>query len=247
MDPVTETPASAPEPKWRPVSRLQRRILGVLVEKAKTTPDAYPMTLNAITTGCNQKNNRAPLMNLNSDDVAQTLDELREIGAVTEVQGSSRVPKYRHQMYEWLGVEKVELAVMAELLLRGEQTLGELRARASRMEPIPGLTELQPILQSLLQKKLVISLTPPGRGQVVAHALYQPQELDAVRARVLAAGPAAFAAGDDTADDSGGPAKPRVPSASREASDALRAELDALREEVAQLRQRVEQIERLIQ
>jgi uncharacterized protein YceH (UPF0502 family) len=204
------------------------------------------MTLNAITTGCNQKNNRSPLMTLNSDDVSQTLDELREMGAVVEVQGGGRVAKYRHQMYEWLGVEKVELAVMAELLLRGEQTLGELRARASRMESIPGVNELQPLLQSLVQKKLVIFLTPAGRGQVVTHALYQPQELDAVRARVQTAA-AATPADDDSGADADEPATPRTASASRAAADAWRPELEALRDEVAQLRQRLEQLERLVQ
>jgi uncharacterized protein len=247
MSSGTEVPTPAPQPKWRPLSRLQRRIVGVLVEKAKTTPDAYPLTLNALTTGCNQKNNRVPIMNLTPDDVSQGLDELRAMGAVVEVQGGGRVPKYRHQLYEWLGVEKVELAVMAELLLRGEQTVGELRAHASRMEPIPGLTELQPVLQALIDKQLVIPLSPPGRGQVVTHALYPPRELEQVRARVLAAGaaePPASGGGE------GGPAEPARPvaaSVSEEELHEVRAALAALRDEVAQLRLRLEQLERLVQ
>lgn len=247
MNPETDTPANPTPPKWRPVSRLQRRVLGVLVEKAKTTPDAYPMTLNAITVGCNQKNNRHPLMNLNSDEVSQTLDELREMGAVTEVQSSSRVAKYRHQLYDWLGVGKVELAVMAELLLRGEQTVGELRARAARMEPIPGMGELQPILQTLLDKKLVLSLTPAGRGQVVSHALYLPQEMDSLRARVQAAGAATVAAEDDAEDRPAERRRTPAAGAAQEALEALRTELQTLREEVAQLRDRIERFERVVQ
>ncbi len=179
---MTETTESqTPGLGWRPLTREQRRVAGVLVEKAKTTPDAYPMTLNAITTACNQKSNRAPLMELDVETVEATLDQLREMGAVTEVQGSGRTVKYRHNLYQWLGVEKVEMAVMAELMLRGQQTLGELRGRASRMEPIADLNELKPVLQSLLTKKLIIELTPPGRGQMVTHNLYFERELEKIR------------------------------------------------------------------
>src|SRR5437867_6021734 len=142
--------------RWQPLSLRQRRVFGVLVEKAKTTPDAYPMTINGLVAGCNQKSNREPQMNLTSEDVEQVLDELRAMGAVTEVQGSGRVAKYRHHAYEWLGVEKTELAVMTELMLRGEQTLGELRGRAARMEPIPDLGALKPVVDSLLKKGLMI-------------------------------------------------------------------------------------------
>jgi uncharacterized protein YceH (UPF0502 family) len=184
-DSTAPTPDASPssERKWQPLSLRQRRVLGVLIEKAKTTPDAYPMTLNAIVAGCNQKNNREPVMNLTADDVEQVLDELRGLGAVTEVQGSGRVAKYRHHAYEWLGVEKTALAVMTELLLRGEQTLGELRGRAARMEPISDLTTLKPVVDSLVQKGLMIELTSPGRGQVVSHALYKERELTELRAR----------------------------------------------------------------
>jgi hypothetical protein len=98
-----------------------------------------------------------------------------------EIQGSGRVAKYRHLLYEWLGVDKVELAVMAELLLRGAQTEGELRGRASRMEPIADLNVLRGILDSLRAKHLVLDLTPAGRGQIISHALYEPEELERLR------------------------------------------------------------------
>src|SRR3974377_1770081 len=111
-----------PAPRWRPLSAIDRRVLGVLAEKAKTTPDIYPMSINAIVTGCNQKSNRAPMMNLEADDVQESLDRLREMGALAMVEGYGRVTKYRHYLYEWLGVDKVELSVMTELLLRGRET-----------------------------------------------------------------------------------------------------------------------------
>jgi uncharacterized protein YceH (UPF0502 family) len=169
-------------PKWHPLDRTERRVLGVLIEKAKTTPDNYPLSLNALTNGCNQKSNRFPQMQLEDGDVQDTCERLRTMGAIALIQGDGRVEKYRHLAYDWLSVDKKEIAVMGELLLRGAQSIGELRARAARMEPIPGLTELRPIIESLRKKKLIILLTPPGRGCVLTHALYQDQELAKVRA-----------------------------------------------------------------
>lgn len=169
-------------PKWRTLERIERRVAGVLVEKAKTTPDNYPLSTNALVNGCNQKNNRYPQMVLDEEQVTDALDSLRKSGAVALIQGDGRVEKYRHLLYDWLGVDKFEMAVMAELLLRGAQTLGELRGRAARMEPIKGIAELGPIVESLRAKGLLIFLTSPGRGGVVTHNLYQPQELAKVRA-----------------------------------------------------------------
>ena len=168
-------------PGWTSLTSKQRRVVGVLVEKSKTTPQSYPMTLNAIRVACNQKSNRSPIMDLDEDDVEDTLIELKEIGAVTEIHSGGRALKYRHQLYDWLGVEKAELAVMCELLLRGAQTLGDLRARAARMEKISGLSELKPIVGCLLEKDLMLEITPPGRGQIVTHNLYEPRELERVR------------------------------------------------------------------
>jgi uncharacterized protein YceH (UPF0502 family) len=226
----TETPSTGqPETRWQPLTAIQRRVAGVLIEKAKTTPDAYPLTLNALTNGCNQKSNRAPHLDLSSEDVEQALEELREMGAVAEVQSGGRVPKFRHYLYEWLGVDKVELAVMAELLLRGEQTIGELRGHASRMDPIPDLNALHPILDSLVEKRLVVMLTPVGRGQVVTHNLYTPERLEELKSE--------FAAGRHAIESE----TPRGPSTralgvSAEQFAALEAEVAQLRAEVARLR-----------
>ncbi|MEL7338149.1 MAG: DUF480 domain-containing protein, partial [Planctomycetota bacterium] len=122
-----------------PLDRYQRRVLGVLVEKAKTTPDGYPMTVNALVNGCNQKSNRSPQMQIDADEVQAALDELRAMGAVMELQGTGRAVKYRHNAYEWFGVSGGQAAVLIELILRGPQTKGELRSRASRMEKLPDL------------------------------------------------------------------------------------------------------------
>ncbi|MEX1042940.1 MAG: DUF480 domain-containing protein [Pirellulaceae bacterium] len=181
----------AEQAAWRPLKENQRRVVGVLVEKAKTTPDAYPMTLNGLTTGCNQKSNRDPQMKLETFEVEDALEQLREMGAVAEVHGDGRVVKFRHYMKDWLGCEGDELAVMAELLLRGPQTVGELRGRAARMGKIPDLTSLQPILDGLREKGLVIPLSPAGRGQVVTHGLYPADEMDRVRKSVVGGGSAA--------------------------------------------------------
>ncbi len=136
-DPSAPQTASTP-PRWQPLGAIDRRVLGVLGEKAKTTPDIYPMSLNAICTGCNQKSNRDPVMQLEPDDVAESLERLRHLGAVGMVEGYGRVTKYRHYLYEWLGVEKLELSVMIELLLRGRRPKGNCAAasRAWTRSPI---------------------------------------------------------------------------------------------------------------
>ncbi len=241
---MTDAASDLPEsqdatPRWKPLSSIDRRVLGVLVEKAKTTPDAYPLSLNAITTGCNQKSNRDPQMNLESDDVEQSLDGLRESGAVGIIQGIGRVTKYRHYAYQWLGVDKVELAVMAELLLRGAQTEGELRGRAARMEPIAGLAELRPVLASLKSKALVSGLTPQGRGHVVTHTLYMPQEMEKLGAQYQG-GPAPLPAASI----------PQEPPPMRQAAAAAGpgdGHLETLRAELARLRDRVAEMQEELQ
>ncbi len=223
---MTESSAPENQPQWQALDSLQRRVLGVLVEKAKTTPDAYPMTVNAIKTGCNQKSNRYPQMDLAADDIQATLDELREMGVVVEVHGDGRAPKYRHKAYEWLGVDKVEMAVMTELLLRGEQTVGELRGRASRMESIDGLSELKPILARLAGRGLVVSLTPEGRGQIVTHGLYPENEKPDPQQVARQAASRSSSSG-----------------ASAPAASSLRTELEALRQTVDELTARVAELE----
>jgi len=219
----------------------QRRVFGVLIEKAKTTPAGYPMTVNAIVTGCNQKSNRQPQMSLDDFDVQNALNELQTLGAVSEVDWMGRAPKYRHQGYDWLGVSKAELAVLAELLLRGEQTLGDLRSRAARMEPIADQAALRPIVDGLVQRGLMIELTPPGRGQIVTHNLYLEPELAELRRR--------GGRHVEHPRESGGfaPAAAREVREAATADRALASEIAALREEVASLREEVRTLTRRLE
>jgi hypothetical protein len=212
-------------------------VLGVLIEKAKTTPAGYPMTINAVVLGCNQKNNRDPLMTLEAFDVERILEELRVLGAVTEAHESTRSSKFRHRGYEWLGVERAELAVMTELLLRGAQTLGELRTRAARMEPIPDLPALKPVVDALVKRGLMIEITGPGRGQIVSHNLYGEGELAEVRARYTGQPPAASFKGDEPA-----PAR-AAPGGTADTIARLSGEIAELRAEVTRLRERVDELE----
>ena len=168
---------------WVPLSPRERRVVGVLAEKGKTTPEYYPLTVAAIVAGCNQKSNRDPITNYDQDDVEDALQSLRKKGASIMVEAGGRVPRWKHTLYEWLKVSKAELAVLIELLLRGPQTEGELRTRVNRMESLPDLAALQTILEALMPRGLVVYLSPPGqrRGVMLTHGLYPPEELEKVR------------------------------------------------------------------
>ncbi|MCA9212379.1 MAG: YceH family protein [Planctomycetales bacterium] len=226
--------------KWQPLGSIERRVLGTLVEKAKTT-DTYPMSLNALTNGCNQKSNRDPQMSLEPHQVEEALEKLRSMGAVAEVQGDSRVAKYRHYAYDWLGVDKYEIAVMAELMLRGAQSVGELRGRAARMEAIADVAALRPVLESLIEKDLVISLTPPGRGQMVTHNLYLPDQLEKVK-RSIGSTVAVNSSESLAASTSSTNHSPRNSDDVAE----LRAEVSELRSEVTQLKSEIEDLRQLM-
>ncbi|HKM54299.1 MAG TPA: DUF480 domain-containing protein [Isosphaeraceae bacterium] len=205
----SEPTTSGTGPTWVPLGPRERRVVGVLAEKGKTTPEYYPLTVAALVAGCNQKSNRDPVTSYDSDEVEDTLQSLRKRGAAILVESAGgRAPRWKHTLYEWLKVSKAELAVLIELLLRGPQTEGELRARASRMEPLPDLAALEALLEALVPRGLVVYLSPPGqkRGVVVTHGLYPPEELEKVRQ--------AFAAtASDSRDDE---APPRI-SSSRDA------------------------------
>jgi uncharacterized protein YceH (UPF0502 family) len=249
MSTESTAPPPAAAPRWHPIGPTERRVLGALVEKAKTTPENYPLSLNALRTACNQKSNRSPQMQLEEPQVEEALDELRKVGAALLVQGDSRVDRYRHLAYDWLGVDKVELAVMAELLLRGAQTVGELRGRAARMEPIKDLAELQPVLASLEAKKLIAYLTPRGRGAVVSHTLYLDREMEKVRREASALPVGRLEADDEEAEISAlTPQRPEITTAPRGpdrppplAASAVAAEVQQLREQVTQLKRELEQ------
>ncbi len=159
-------------------SRKQRRVLGVLLEKAFTVPDQYPLTLKGATTGCNQKNNRDPISNYDEDDVAETLNELQTLGFVGCIHTETgRTERYRHYLRLRTTLTGPQLAIMTELLLRGRQQLGELRTRASRMVQIESQDDLRRELQLLLEANLIRSNGPlERRGIEVDHNLYPEGE-----------------------------------------------------------------------
>jgi uncharacterized protein YceH (UPF0502 family) len=226
---MSEAPTS-----WPVLSIHERRVLGVLVEKAKTTPDAYPLSLNALVTGSNQKSNRDPLLALSEADVETALQEAQQKELVTRIQGG-RVEKWRHNLYELWHVNKVELAVLAELLLRGPQTEGELRGRASRMEPIADLETLRGVLRPLAERGLTVFLGPEGRrGTLITHGFHASQELESLRA--------AQPAEADT-DTPYTAAAERVDSPPRENDLAeLRAELASLRQQLDHMQAHLSQL-----
>ena len=228
---MADDPDAPREKLARPLTATARRCLGVLVEKAKTTPDNYPMSLAALITGCNQKSNRAPVMDVDETDALLALDELLAAGAVRLLQGGSRVDKYRHAAYEWWDVDSDGAAVMAELFLRGPQTLGELRTRANRMHAFADLATMQSTVEALMDKQLVEPVTPPGRGQVFAHMLYTPPEKLHLAAKVEKNAA-------ETSSPGSAPQGPTPP-----AADAITARLDAMQAKIDDLEKRLSFLE----
>lgn len=164
---------------------IETRVLGSLVEKQVTTPEYYPLTLNALTLACNQKNNRNPVTSYHEDQVAQALETLREKNLTYVFYGStSRVPKYKHVMPEVMHLSSPEMALMCALMLRGPQTPGELRGNASRLHEFASLEELEETLTGLIShdEPLVVRLPrQPGQKEVrFAHLLSGPIDVEAL-------------------------------------------------------------------
>lgn len=136
------------------LSEIECRIVGALIEKQLTTPEYYPLTLNALTAACNQKNNRDPVVSYDEKTVSAALEELRDRNLIYVFYGStSRVPKYKHMMPSYYELEPPEVAVMCVMMLRGPQTLGELRERTGRLHQFSGLGEVQETLDGLMRRE----------------------------------------------------------------------------------------------
>ncbi|MCA9071058.1 MAG: DUF480 domain-containing protein [Planctomycetaceae bacterium] len=174
---LTEPPPENAPPITE-LSRQQRRVLGVLLEKAFTTPDQYPLTPKALTSGCNQKSNRSPVVNYEEDQILDTLEQLRELGLIGEVHtDSGRTSRFRHYMRHRFTLTEPQLAILTELMLRGRQRLGELRTRASRMVPIDSLEQLRDELNGMMELNLLqTSGDLERRGTEVDHNLYRAKE-----------------------------------------------------------------------
>lgn len=153
-----------------PLDAEQRRVLGTLVEKEATVPDTYPMTLNGLVAGCNQKNNREPVTDYDELTVRRTLDGLKERGVVRFVHPShgARSTKFRHVLHEDLRLDAAELALVGVLLLRGPQTLSELRTRTERAQRFQDLDVVEATLEGLAAREdpLVVHLARrPGQKE----------------------------------------------------------------------------------
>jgi uncharacterized protein len=136
------------------LSEIEVRVLGSLVEKEITTPEYYPLTLHSLTVACNQKNNRNPVTAYDENTVARALETLREKNLSYVFHGSSsRVPKYKHVMTEVMHLNPPELSVMGALMLRGPQTMGEVRGNASRFFEFSGLEEVETTINALISKE----------------------------------------------------------------------------------------------
>jgi uncharacterized protein len=136
------------------LSEVEARVLGALLEKEITTPDYYPLSLNALVNACNQKSNRDPVMNLEEDAVRHALRTLHDNSLARSVSAAdSRVTKYEHRLQEAFNFDRREASIFCELLLRGAQTPGELRSRAERMHHFDDLGEVQSALQRLISRQ----------------------------------------------------------------------------------------------
>ena len=143
----------------------EARVLGALIEKESTTPEYYPLSLNALINACNQKSNRDPLMHLDEDATRQALRGLNEQLLARSAASDGRVAKFEHRLGETFNFDRKETAIVCELLLRGPQTPGELRSRAERMHPFEDLSEVQTTLQRLMRREPpLVTLLPRQAG-----------------------------------------------------------------------------------
>jgi len=212
---------------------IEARVLGVLIEKELTTPEQYPLSLNALVSGCNQKNNRDPLLALSEREVNDAILKLRVAGLVEFVQlAGQRVEKYRHKAGSALRLEPAEVAVLAELLLRGPQQPGELRTHAARMHALATLEDLERVLAAMAGKGMLKRYERRSGerverwGQLLARE--EAEWVKAAAPAAVAALPAASAAAAPV------PARPASPGLEARVA-ALEAELAALRERVRSL------------
>ena len=166
------------------LSPLEARVLGVLIEKHLTTPDYYPLTLNALVAGCNQKTNRHPVMNVGEGEVQMALDALKHETLVIESYGASgRVLRYAHNLPKVLGIGQQITALLTALLLRGAQTPGELRTGCDRMYKFADISSVEAFLEEMARRPagaLVIRLArqPGSREHRWAHLLSGPVEAE---------------------------------------------------------------------
>ena len=207
------------------LSDVEVRILGCLIEKEATTPDNYPLSLHALTSACNQLSNREPVMSLGDDQVKWAVNSLRQQSLVRAIQPSdARVMKFQHLIAEKLDLDQPARAVLSVLMLRGPQTLGEIKTRTNRLAEFTTLADVEAVVSGLIARELAVEMARrPGQKEIrYAHLLSGPPSEASAEAEV-----------DHAA------AEPR-----RDRIAALEASLDEVRRELAELRVRFEDFTR---
>jgi uncharacterized protein len=199
-----------------PLHPTELRVLGTLIEKESTTPEYYPMTLNSLVAACNQKTNRWPVTDYAEDDVLTGIEMLKTRGYAASIAGSGRVTKYAQRFTEKLNLGRRETAILCVLMLRGQQTVGEIKGRTERLYEFADLDETETVLHKMMEAGMVQKLphAPGTKEPRYAHTLGGAVE---VEARTQAA-----------------PQPDRL--------SALEVEVARLREEVAELRARLEAV-----
>jgi uncharacterized protein YceH (UPF0502 family) len=206
---------------------VEARVLGALIEKQITTPEYYPLSLNALTNACNQKSNRDPVLQLEEHEVRRALNDLESQSLVRSV-GDSRVTKFEHRLQDTFNLYRGETAVLCELLLRGPQTPGELRTRASRMHPFDNLEAVHSALQKLASRE------PP----LVTMLPRQPGTKEARYAHLLGeARPATPAMEPKDVTDSGAAGLAASPASKSDQIAALTQQVEELRSQVSNLQE----------
>lgn len=205
-------------------SEIELRVLGALVEKQVTTPEYYPLTLNALTLACNQKNNRHPVTSYSENEVADALETLREKNLTYVFHGStSRVPKYKHVMPEVMHLTPPETALMCGLMLRGPQTVGELRSSAGRLYDFSSLEEVDATVNALITHE---------PDPLVVRLARQPGQKEARFAHLLSGVPA-----EEIATEAPASRSTSSRQSDRERIEHLEQAITTLREEVQTLKQ----------
>jgi hypothetical protein len=196
------------------------RVLGALIEKEITTPEYYPLTLNALLAACNQKSNRWPVTDFADDDVLAAMSGLRSRGFAAEISGSSRATKYGQRFTEKLNLGRRETAILCVLLLRGRQTLGEIKGRTERMYGFSDLDEVELVLQKLIDR---------SEGALARKLAPSPGMKEPRYAQLLG----------ELADE---PAATVAVHSSSDRLSILEAEVERLKAEVAELRRRLDEV-----
>lgn len=227
------------------------RVLGSLIEKAITTPDYYPLSLNALLNACNQSSNREPVVTYDETTVGRTLDSLRQRSLVRSVHGSeSRVAKYRHLAYEALAVDGRELAVLCVLLLRGPQTIGEIKTRTGRLTTFASLADVESTLSGMIAREptpLAARLQRQAGQKEVRFAQLLSGSADLRTTDVGAEATVDATMGAETRAGTGTGVVPPLSTVVHDRLGALEVATEELRTELADLRAQLEQFRKLVE